>query len=79
MENQLPAHVLAFKDKGNLLKKKYLERHTTNYRRVLQSILSYQEPERNGSSKQHDASTVIRTFIVSNMIKTTRCDKSLTP
>ena len=24
-------------------------------------------------------STVIRTFIVSNMIKTTKCDKSLTP
>ena len=37
MENQLPAHVLAFKDKGYLFKK-YLERHTTIYRRVLQSI-----------------------------------------
>ena len=49
MGNQLP-HVVAFKDKGYLLK-----------------------------NKRHDASTVIRTFIVSNMIKTTRCDKSLTP
>ena len=78
MENQLPAHVLAFKDK-RISTKKYLERHTTNYRSVLQSILSCQEPERKRSNKRHDASTVIRTFIVSNMIKTTRCDKSLTP
>ena len=31
------------------------------------------------SNKQHDASTFIRTFILSNMIKTTRCDKPLTP
>ena len=28
---------------------------------------------------RHDASTDIRTLIVSNMIKRTRCDKSLTP
>ena len=77
MENQLPAPVLAFKDKGYLFKK--ISRRLSNYRRVLQSILSYQEPESNSTNKQHDASTVIRTFIVSNMIKTTRCDKSLTP
>ena len=50
-----------------------------NYQRVLQSILSREEPERNRSNKQHDGPTVIRTFIVMNMVKTTRCDKSLTP
>ena len=78
MENQLPADVLACRDKGYILRK-YLEWHTTNYQRVLQSILFCQEPERNRSNKRHYASTVIRTFIFSNMIKTTRCDKSLTP
>ena len=71
--------VVMEKKKKKVSTKKYLKRYTTNYRRVLQSILSCQEPERNRSNKQHDASTVIRTFIVSNMIKTTRCDKSLTP
>ena len=55
-----------------------LKRYTKNYRRVLQSILSCQEPERNRSNKRHDASTVLRTLIVSNMLETTRCDKSLT-
>ena len=35
--------------------KKYLKRHTTNYRRVLQSILSCEEPERNRKNKRHDA------------------------
>ena len=37
----------------------------------MESILSRQEPERNRSNKLHDASTVIRTFIVLNMTKTT--------
>ena len=50
MENQLPAHVLAFKDKGYLFKK--VSRRLSNYRRVLQSILSYQEPERNRSGER---------------------------
>ena len=30
-----------------------------------------EEPERNRSNKRHDASTVIKTFIVLNLIKTT--------
>ena len=68
MGNQL-SRVLAFKDKGYLAYSKNTMSKTTHCL----------EPERNRSNKRHDATTVIRTFIVSNMIKTTRCDKSLTP
>ena len=41
--------------------KKYLKRHPTNYQRVIQSILSCEERERNRSKKRRDASSVIRT------------------
>ena len=68
MENQL-SHVLAFKDKGYLAYSK----------NTMSKAAHCQEPERNRSNKRHDATSVIRTFIVLKMIKTTRCDKSLTP
>ena len=69
--------MLVFEERGNRSTrgKKNIE-ESKNSPRIL---FSCEEPERNRSNKRHDASTVIGTFIVSNMIKTTRCDKSLTP
>ena len=47
---------LAFKDERYM---KNLKGHTTNYRRLPQSILSSEEQKIN---ERHEASTVVRTF-----------------
>ena len=67
MENQL-SHVLAFKDKGYLAYSKTTMSKAA-HDKLREEFSKAYFPVRNQketSNKRHDASTVIRTFIVSN-------------
>ena len=78
MGNKLP-HELPFKDKGYLLKKISKAAHDKPWKSSPKHTFLPGTRKEHTSNKRHDASTVIRTFLVSNMIKTTKCDQSLTP
>ena len=55
---------------------KNLKQHTTSYQTIVQSILFCKEHKRNN---KHEVSTIIRTFIFANVIKTAWYDTLLTP
>ena len=53
-----------------------LKQHTTSYQTIVQSIPFCKEHKRNN---KHEVSTIIRTFIFANVIKTAWYDTLLTP